>query len=217
MWGSRISFAVAAIAVCFGAGIGVATGLLAGYRGGWLDAVFTRAYDVVLTFPNILIAIAVISVLGPGSVNVAWALAVAMIPTFARLTRASVLRERQSEYVVAARSLGIPDTRIVSVHIFPNTLAPLIIETSLALGAAVILESSLSFLGLGAQQPEASWGNMLSASRGYLRVAPLYGVFPGLCLMLLVFALNSVSDALRDALDPRRSRRHRSDRDDPGH
>jgi peptide/nickel transport system permease protein len=208
MWGGRISFTVAALAVIVGSGIGIATGLLAGYHRGLVDVVMMRMYDVVLTFPNILVAIAVVSIIGPGATNVAWALAVALTPAFARLTRASVLRERESEYVMAARALGLSDFRIMWGHIFPNTLAPLLIETSLALGGAVILESSLAFLGLGAQPPEASWGNMLSTSRAYLRVAPLYGVFPGLCLMLLIFGLNSMSDALRDALDPRRWQKH---------
>jgi ABC-type dipeptide/oligopeptide/nickel transport system permease subunit len=145
-----------------------------------------------------------VSVLGPGSINVAWALAVGLAPGLARLTRSSVLREREHDYVVAARCTGASHRRIMWQHIFPNTIPPLLVQVSLAFGFVVLAEASLSFLGLGTQPPDPSWGAMLNTSRAHLREDPWYGIFPGLTLALLVFGLNAVSDALRDALDPRR-------------
>lgn len=204
LYGARTAFMVALIAVGTSTVIGTATGLLAGYFGGAVDAVLMRVYDMILTFPGILIGIAVVSVLGPGSVNVAWALAIGLIPTKARLLRSSVLSEREREYVLAARGCGASDWRIMWLHILPNSLSPLIVNVFLSLGFTVLAEASLSFLGLGTQPPEPSWGGMLNQARAFLRVAPWYGIWPGLALALLVYALNSVADALRDALDPRR-------------
>jgi peptide/nickel transport system permease protein len=157
-----------------------------------------------LTFPGILIGIAVISVLGPGSLNVAWALAIGLVPSTARLIRSSVLRERENEYVAAARSAGASDGRIMFRHILPNALPPLIVTTFLALGFTVLAEASLSFLGVGTQPPDASWGLMLNRSRAFLREAPWYGIAPGGALALLMVGLNSLSDAIRDAIDPHR-------------
>jgi peptide/nickel transport system permease protein len=164
-----------------------------------------RFYDALLAFPGIIIGIGVISVLGPSAVNVAWALALGGLPFFARLMRSSVLSEREREYVLAAQCIGAGAGRIMVRHVLPNTLPPLLVQLSLAMGFAVLAEASLSFLGLGTQPPDPSWGSMLNDSRAYLREAPFYGLWPGLALTLLLVGLNFVSDALRDALDPRRA------------
>ena len=203
VYGSRISLFVGVVAVAIGGLVGVSSGLLAGYRGGWLDAVIMRAWDALLAFPAILLGIAVATVLGPGVTNAAIALAIVSIPQFSRITRASVLGEKQRDYVQAARCLGAGDGRIALKHIFPNTVSPLLVQLSLAMAYAVLLEAGLSFLGLGAQPPDPSWGSMLNTSRAYLRQAPWYAVFPGIALSVLLLGLNFLSDALRDALDPK--------------
>jgi peptide/nickel transport system permease protein len=205
LFGARISFFVGVLATALGAGVGVSTGLLGGYLGGWVDSVVMRLCDVLLAFPGIIIGIAVISVLGPSSVNVAYAIALGGLPFFARLMRSSVLSERERDYVQAARCIGARDRRIMFLHVLPNTLAPLLVQLSLAMGFAVLAEAALSFLGLGTQPPDPSWGSMLNDSRAYLREAAYYGLFPGVALTILLVGLNYVSDALRDALDPRRA------------
>ncbi|HEX8968513.1 MAG TPA: ABC transporter permease [Chloroflexota bacterium] len=205
IYGSRSSLLIGLVAVGLGAGIGIGTGLAAGYLGGWVDAVFMRVYDALLSFPAILLGIGVVSVLGSGPLSVAYALAVATVPTFARLMRARVLSEREREYVVAARCIGARAGRIMWGHVLPNAVAPLLIQVSLSMGFAILAESALTFLGLGTQPPMPSWGGMLNESRAYLRTAPSFGIFPGLALALLLLGLNFLSDALRDALDPRRT------------
>jgi peptide/nickel transport system permease protein len=204
IWGSRASMIIGILAVGLGAGIGIASGLAAGYLGGWVDAVLMRFFDALLSFPAILLGVGVVSVLGSGPLSVAYALAVATVPNFARLMRARVLTERQREYVVAARCLGAKSGRIMWLHVLPNAMAPLLIQISLSMGFAVLAESALTFLGLGTQPPLPSWGGMLNESRAYLRTAPWFGIFPGLALALLLLGLNLLTDALRDALDPRR-------------
>ena len=204
IWGARVSLLVGLVAVAIGAGVGVPTGLVAGYFGGWLDATIMRLWDALLAFPGILTGIAVVTVLGPGALNVAIALAIVNVPEFSRLTRACVLRERERDYVLAARCLGSSDRRLIARHLLPNCLAPLLVQLSLSMGFAVLLEASLSFLGLGTQAPDPSWGSMLNDSRTYLRQAPWYGVFPGIALAVMLVGLNYLSDALRLALDPRR-------------
>jgi len=153
---------VGVLATAIGATIGVATGLLSGYLGGWVDSVIMRFYDALLAFPGIIIGIGVISVLGPSSINVAYALALGGMPFFARLMRSTVLSEREREYVFAARSIGAAGGRIMVRHVLPNTLPPLLVQLSLAMGFAVLAEASLSFLGLGTQPPDPSWGSMLN-------------------------------------------------------
>jgi peptide/nickel transport system permease protein len=204
IWGSRASLLVGVLAVGLGAGFGIASGLAAGYMGGWVDASLMRFFDALLSFPAILLGIGVVSVLGSGPYSVAFALAVATVPTFARLMRSRVLTEREREYVVAAKCIGARSGRIMRRHVLPNAVAPLIIQISLSMGFAVLAESALTFLGLGTQPPMPSWGGMLNESRAYLRTAPWFGIFPGAALALLLLGLNLVSDALRDALDPRR-------------
>lgn len=204
LYGARVSFVVGIVATALGAAFGVSTGLLSGYLGGWVDSVIMRVYDALLAFPGIIIGIAVISILGANTLNVAYALALGGMPFFARLMRSSVLSEREREYVYAARCIGAGNGRIMFRHVLPNTLAPLLVQLSLAMGFAVLAEAGLSFLGLGTQPPDPSWGTMLNDSRAYLREAPWFGLWPGVALTILLVALNFLSDALRDALDPRR-------------
>jgi peptide/nickel transport system permease protein len=205
VYGARVSFIVGIVATALGAGIGVTTCLLSGYLGGWVDSVIMRCYDALLAFPGIIIGIAVISILGSSTLNVAYALAIGGMPFFARLMRSSVLSERERDYVYAARCIGARNGRIMFLHVLPNTLAPLLVQLSLAMGFAVLAEAGLSFLGLGTQPPDPSWGTMLNDSRAYLREAPWYGLWPGIALTILLVALNYLSDALRDALDPKRA------------
>jgi len=204
IWGARVSLLVGLVAVIVGAGLGIPTGLVAGYFGGWADTVIMRLLDALLAFPGILTGIAVVTVLGPGAINAALALAIVNVPEFARLTRACVLREREREYVLASRCVGARDARVIWAHLFPNCLAPILVQLSLSMGFAVLLEAALSFIGLGQQAPDPSWGSMLNDSRAYLRQAPWFGIFPGLALAALLVGLNYLSDALRQALDPRR-------------
>lgn len=205
LYGARVSFIVGILSTTLGAAVGISTGLLSGYLGGWVDSVIMRIYDALLAFPGIIIGIAVISILGPSTLNVAYALAIGGMPFFARLMRSSVLSEREREYVYAARCIGARSGRIMFRHVMPNTLAPLLVQLSLAMGFAVLAEAGLSFLGLGTQPPDPSWGTMLNDSRAYLREAPWFGLWPGVALTILLVALNFLSDALRDALDPRRA------------
>jgi peptide/nickel transport system permease protein len=205
IFGSRASLLVGVLAVGLGATVGILTGLAAGYFGGAIDAVIMRFYDALLSFPAILLGIGVVSILGPGLYSVAYALAVASLPGFARLMRSRVLAERERDYVLAARCIGATDSRIMGIHVLPNAIAPLLIQISLAMAFSVLAESALSFLGLGTQPPQPSWGTMLNESRAYLRTAPGFGIFPGIALALLLLGLNFFSDALRDALDPRRT------------
>ena len=204
IYGSRASLLVGVLSVALGAGVGVSTGLLAGYVGGWVDVLIMRIYDALLAFPGILLGIAVVAVTGPGIVNVAIAIGIAQMPGDARLTRSIVLSLRERDFVLAARSLGASRPRIILTHVLPNTLPPLLVQFSLAMGFAVLAEASLSFLGLGTQPPTPSWGGMLNDSRAYLRQAPWYGIWPGLALAVLLVGLNYLSDALRNAFDPRR-------------
>lgn len=204
IYGSRVSLLVGVFAVGLGASIGIASGMVAGYFGGWMDTVIMRLWDALLAFPPILLGIAVVTILGKGTLHVGVAIGVGSMPGFSRLTRACVLREREREYVEAARALGCPEGRILLRYIFPNCLGPLLVQISLAMGFAVLAEAGLAFLGLGAQPPNPSWGGMLNTSRAFLRQAPWYGAFPGIALAALLIGLNYLSDALREALDPRR-------------
>ncbi len=204
IFGTRTSLLVGVISVGLGAAAGIATGLLAGYLGGWLDGLIMRFYDALLAFPGILAGVAVVTVLGPGTINVAIAIAIAVTPLFARLTRASVLAERERDYVLAEHCLGAGSARIMWRHVLPNCLPPLLVQLALTMGFAVLAEAGLSFLGLGTQPPIPSWGAMLNESRAYLRDAPWIAIWPGAALALLMLGLNFLADALREALDPRR-------------
>jgi peptide/nickel transport system permease protein len=206
IYGSRISLAVGLLSVSLGGGLGVATGLVAGYWGKRVDTVIMRAWDALLAFPTILLGVVLAAIMGPGVVTAAVAVGINNVPTFSRLTRAGVLSEKEKEYVQAAKAAGMSDWRIAFRHILPNCVPPLLVQLALAMAFAALLEASLSFLGLGAQPPAPSWGSMLSKAQGYLRLSPWFGIFPGLALALLLISLNFLSDGLRDVLDPRRAR-----------
>lgn len=201
--GGRVSLSVGLIAVVISASVGGLIGLVSGYFAGRLDRVLMRIIDVQLAFPGILLALVVITVLGTGLDKVMIAVGVGGIPRFARVVRGSVLDTKGELYVEAARSLGASDTRIMFVHLVPQTLGPAITIATFGLATAILSIASLSFLGLGAQPPTAEWGLMLSDARRYMRVAWWLSVFPGIAIMLAVLAVNLVGDAVRDALDPR--------------
>ncbi|MDQ7858675.1 MAG: ABC transporter permease [Armatimonadota bacterium] len=201
--GSRISLVVAFLSVAVAVALGTTIGLAAGYYGGWWDAVSMRAMDIVFAFPAILLAIAIMAVLGTSLFNLVIAIGVVYTPQFARVSRAAALAVRSLEFVDAARALGLGNARIVWRHIIPNVLAPVTVQISLSLSLAILSESALSFLGLGTQPPTPSWGNMLSEGRQFLEIAPWNAVFPGLAIMVVVLGFNLLGDGLRDLLDPR--------------
>jgi peptide/nickel transport system permease protein len=207
LMGGRISLGVGFAASGLAALFGILAGLLAGFYGGWLDAVAMRICDALLAFPAILLAIVILAVLGPGSLTVILAVAIVSMPAFTRLTRAQVLAERVRDYVQAAEAVGVPPLRVLMRHILPNVTSILLVQISVTVASAVLLEASLSFLGLGTPPPAPSWGSMLSMGRGYLPMAPWYGIFPGLAITLFVMGFYLLGDGLRDALDPRRQKR----------
>lgn len=204
LYGAQVAFRVGTVAIGFATVIGVALGLLAGYLGGWVDNLTMRFFDAILAFPAILLAIVVLAILGPGVFNAMIAVAIVNIPAFARLTRANVLVEKEKEYVEAARATGVRTLRILQRTILPNILATIIVQITVSFAGAILLESSLSFLGLGVPPPAPSWGAMLSIGRGYMAYAPWYALFPGVAIMLLVLGVYLLGDGLRDVLDPRR-------------
>ena len=203
VYGGRVSLVVGPIAVGIGIVPGVVTGLLAGYYAGWVDVILMRLIDIMLAFPGILLALGIVAVLGPSLTSLMIAVGISSIPTYARLTRGSVLSARQNLYVDAARVVGARDGEILIRHILPNVVAPVIVVATLGVGAAILVAATLSFLGLGSQPPTAEWGRMLSEGRQYLREQWWIATFPGLAIMLTVLALNMLGDGLRDALDPR--------------
>lgn len=203
IYGGRVSLVVGPIAVGIGLVPGVITGLLAGYYTGWMDVVLMRLIDVMLAFPGILLALGIVAVLGPSLTSLMIAVGISSIPTYARLTRGSVLSARQNLYVDAARVVGAGDGSILVRHILPNVVAPVIVVATLGVGAAILVAATLSFLGLGSQPPTAEWGRMLSEGRQYLREQWWIATCPGLSIMVTVLALNMLGDGLRDALDPR--------------
>lgn len=207
LYGARISFQVAFIAVGISGSIGVALGLAAGFFGGWIDEAVMRLMDVFFAFPAVLLAITVMAILGRGVGNAMIAIAIVYVPIFARVTRGAVISVRGREYVTAARALGQGPGPIMWRHVLPNSLGPIIVQTSLSLAFAILAEAALSFFGLGTQPPEPSWGRMLSEGRGFLRQAPWMGIFPGLAIMVSVMGFNFLGDGLRDILDPRSSDR----------
>lgn len=201
--GARVSLAIGFVAMVISLVVGGLVGLVAGYIGGALDNVLMRLVEVQMTFPGILFALVIVTVLGSGLTKAMIAVGIAAVPRFARVVRGSVLAARQELYVEAARSIGASDRRIMFVHIVPQVLGPVVTLATLGLGTAILAGASLSFLGLGPQPPTAEWGVMLADSRKYLQVAWWLGVFPGLAIMLTVLAINLLGDGIRDALDPR--------------
>jgi peptide/nickel transport system permease protein len=203
IWGTRVSLIAGLVSVALAAVVGCSLGLAAGYWGGQVDGVLMRLIDAVLSFPALVLALALGAVLGAGLGGVLIALGVVYTPTFARLMRGQVLTVRTRDYVQAARVLGGADWWILLRHILPNASTPIVVQASLSVGFAILAEASLSFLGLGVQPPEPSWGSMINTGRGYLQQAPWMVFGPGAALFITVLGLNFVGDAVRDALDPR--------------
>lgn len=201
--GSGISLTIGLISVGIAATAGTAIGLLAGYYGRLADALLMRAVDVMLAFPGILLALGIVSVLGPSLRNLMIAVGIAGIPVYARLVRGSVLVAKEQLYVEAARVTGVPVPIILVRHILPNVVAPVIVAGTLGMGTAILAAAALSFIGLGSQPPTPEWGRMLSEGRDYLRDAWWIATFPGLAIMLTVLGVNMLGDGLRDVLDPR--------------
>lgn len=204
IFGARVSLQVGAVAVGISLVAGTLIGLVAGYKGGWVDTVSMRAMDVLFSFPVVLLAIAIVAVLSPSLVNTMIAIGVVFTPIFARVVRGSVLSVREEVYVRAARSLGASDWRIITRHVLPNVAAPVIVQTSLSLAFAILTEAALSYLGIGVQPPRPAWGLMLLDAQQFIATGQWWmSVFPGLAIFLTVMALNLVGDGLRDALDPK--------------
>jgi len=203
IYGARISLWVGFFSVLGSVIVGSLLGIIAGYYGRWVDTIISRIFDIMLAFPSILLAIGIVAVLGPSLENALIAIAVINIPNFGRLIRSRVLSIKQEEYIMAARAIGMSDARILFHHILPNSMAPIIVQGTLAIATAIIEAAALGFLGLGAQPPNPEWGKMLADSKEYLVQAPWTMVFPGLAIMLTVLGFNLMGDGLRDALDPR--------------
>lgn len=203
MYGSRISLQVGVLAVAFAGLIGVPLGMLGGYFGGWLDAIVMRWADAIIAFPSIVLALALVLVLGPSVLTIMFALGLASSPAYARLVRGQVLAVREMDFVLAARALGASHVRILIQHVFPNVTTPIVVASSLSMASAVLAEAALSFLGVGIRPPTATWGGMLQESYDLIYVAPWLSLFPGAAIFLLTLSLNLIGDGLRDALDPR--------------
>lgn len=204
--GMSLTLKVGFLSVGMGGSVGVVLGIFAGYYGGKVDTIIMRVMDVLLAFPGILLALAIVSVLGGSLTNVIIAVSVFSIPAFARIVRGSTLTVRNLEYIDAVRALGATDFRIIFKHILPNVMSPIIVQATLRIATAVLTASGLSFLGLGAQPPAPEWGAMLNDGRAYMSTAPHIILFPGIMIVLVVLAFNIFGDGLRDALDPKMNR-----------
>jgi peptide/nickel transport system permease protein len=207
LYGARISLLVGIVVVGVSATVGIALGAIAGYFGGRVDEVISRIIDILLAFPGLLLAIALVAVLGPSLTNVVMALTLIGWVGYARLVRGQVLRAREFEFVQAARALGATTPRILLRHIIPTTLQAVTVQATLGMGGAILNEASLSFLGLGVQPPTPSWGTMLNYGRGHLLDAPHLTIFPGVAIAILVLGFNFLGDGLRDAVDPAAARK----------
>lgn len=203
MYGARISLWVGIFSVGFAIIIGTFLGAIAGYAGGLIDTVIMRVMDVVLAFPSILLALVIVIAIGPGLFNAMLAVGIVAIPSFARITRATVLSESSKEYIVASKALGAGSIRILGLHIMPNSLSPLIVAASLGIATAILDAAGLGFLGLGAQPPTPEWGLLLSRNKSHMFTSPWMVFFPGIAIMFLVLGFNLFGDGLRDAVDPK--------------
>jgi peptide/nickel transport system permease protein len=203
LFGARISLQIQIVAVVLALLVGVALGSVGGYRGGYMDNIIMRAMDVLLAFPGIFLALAIIAALGPGLLNLMLAAGISSVPQFARIVRASILSLKEREFVEAALALGSGSGRVMFRHLLPNCLAPIIVQSTLRMATVLLTASGLSFLGLGVQPPTPEWGAMLSNARSYLIVAPHVATIPGLAIMVVVVGFNLFGDGLRDTLDPR--------------
>jgi peptide/nickel transport system permease protein len=207
LYGARLSLVIGFTTVGFAIVIGTILGALAGYLGGWVDNVIMRVMDVLLAFPSLLLAIAIVSILGPGLQNALLAIGIVSIPAYARVTRSAVLTTKEMDFVQASRSLGGSTLYILFGRILPNSLTPLIVQGTLGIATAILDAAALSFLGLGAQPPTPEWGTMLGAERNQVFTAPYLVFYPGLAIMMVVLSFNLLGDGLRDALDPRLAQR----------
>ncbi len=203
IWGSRYSLPIGFVATIVAVILGVGMGAIAGYYGGWVENVLMRFGDIFASIPHLLLAIVVVSVLGKSALNLMIAVGITGTPAFIRVARAAVLQVRNQEYIEAARAIGMRNWKIILKHIIPNSLSPIVVQTTLRVGSAIISASSLSFLGLGIAAPAPEWGTMLSAGRAFIRDYSYMTLFPGLAIMITVLALNMLGDGLRDAMDPK--------------
>lgn len=203
LFGARISLGIGFVSTILGAIVGVSLGIVSGYYGRWVDSLIMRICDVLLAFPGILLALAIVSVLGASTQNVIIAVAFYAVPSFARIVRGSTLSVRKLEYIDAIKAMGAKDFRIIFKHILPNIMSPIIVQATLYIASAIITASALSFLGMGTRPPTPEWGAMLSQGRSYIAQAPHITLFPGLVILLVVIGFNLMGDGLRDALDPK--------------
>lgn len=203
VYGARVSIMVGLISVGIGASLGIVLGLAAGYFSGWLDNIIMRLMDILFAFPSILLALSIVSVLGPDLQNTIIAIGIVRIPIFTRTVRAEVLSVKSQEYITSARSIGIKDSRIIIRHIMPNIISPFLVQATLSLSSAILVEASLSFLGLGIQPPNPSWGSMLNESRKIMELAPWTALYPAIAIILTILSFNLLGDSLRDILDPK--------------
>jgi peptide/nickel transport system permease protein len=204
VYGARYSLAIGLVSVAVGLSVGLFFGALAGYFGGWVDSLIMRATDIMLSIPGLLLAIGLVAVLGQGIWQIMIAVGVTQIPIFARLLRGSILATRESDYVLAARSIGVPGRAILGAHIIPNSISPVIVQGTLAMATAIIDVAALGFLGLGPQDPSTpEWGTMLTDTTRYLQTAPHLALIPGIVIVISVLGFNLIGDGLREALDPR--------------
>lgn len=201
--GARYSLEMGVIAVAIASVIGITIGAIAGFYGRWVDNLCMRLLDIYQAVPMLLLAITLAAILGPSLRNAIIALGIGMVPSFARLMRASVLTVREKEYVEAARAINASDARIIARHIIPNAMAPIIVEITMGVGSCILAGAALSFIGLGVQPPTPEWGSMISEARDVMREHPTLALYPGICVMISVLACNLLGDGLRDALDPR--------------
>jgi peptide/nickel transport system permease protein len=207
VYGSRLSLQVGIASVTFAIIVGTALGAIAGFVGGWLDNVIMRLMDVFLAFPALVLAIAIVTVLGPGLINALLAISIVTIPAYARVIRSSVLSVKEQDFILADKALGVPPARILLRDVLPNSITPLIVQGTLGIGTAIVEVAALSFLGLGAQPPTPEWGLMVSAERNQIFTAPHLVLIPGVAIALVVLGFNLLGDGLQDALNPRLNRR----------
>ncbi len=206
IYGSRYSLFVGCIVVSLALAVGIIVGLIAGFVGGWLDTIIMRAMDIILSFPSLLLALALVAILGPSLTNAMIAIAIVQQPHYVRLTRAAVLGEKGKDYVTAARVAGVGPLRLMFVTILPNCLAPLIVQAALSFSTAILDAAALGFLGMGAQPPTPEWGTMLAEAREFILRAWWVVTLPGVAILITVLAINLMGDGLRDALDPKLKR-----------
>ncbi len=203
IYGSRISLVIGTISVGISLSFGILIGLISGYFGGWTDKIIMRFIDIMLAFPYILLTIVIVALLGPSLINAMIAIGISQIPSYARVVRASVLAEKENDYVTAERSLGASDFELMFKSILPNCIAPIFVQATLGIGNAILSSAALSFLGLGAQPPTPEWGLMIASSREFVTSAWWIVTFPGVAILLTVVGFNLLADGLRDVLDPR--------------